>query len=402
VDFRLMLLHDIPVSHSLFAPWTTLPAILLILMIAGYALYLCRRRPLISFCILFFFLNHLIEGSILPLELVYEHRNYIPSMLFFVPVAVLILNLLDYLSYRRSIQLAVAFGITFLFIVEGQAVYMRNETLRSNFTLWTDNVKKTPNLSRPHNNLGDEYFNRGFRLKAFQKFNRALDLNRYSRLQHRAVVEYNLGKFYWSEGEDAKAVIHYKKAISICPGYPSPLHGMAMIEMKKGDVEAAYGRVIEILEDNPWHIESRELSSFTLLKLGRLDESLRESQRALDLNPEKTIPLVIMAGAFQKKGQNSKAIQCWKRFLSKSPQSITAHLALIELYSLTGENRLLTEMVGQLMDIKGDRSLEDVVREGENNKMSIYQPDSEKILKIIRGNLLRQVKDTRPEGIPAS
>ena len=402
VDFRLMLLHDIPISHTLFTPWTTLPAILLISLVVGYALYICRKRPLISFCILFFFLNHLIEGSIFPLELVYEHRNYIPSMLFFVPVAVLMLNLLEYLSYRRSIQLAVAFGVTFLFIVQGQAVYMRNETLKSDFTLWVDNVKKAPNLSRPHNNLGDKYFNSGFRSKAFQEFQIALDLNRYLRLQHRAVVEYNLGRFYWSEGKDNKAIVHYKKALSICPGYPSPLHGIAMIEMKKGDMKAAYDHVIKIIEDNPWHIESRELLSFAMLKLGRLEPALRESQRALDLNPEKTIPLVIMAEAFRKKGENSRAIQYWKKFMTKSPQNITAHLALIELYSMTGEDGLLTETADHLMGIKGGRNLENVVREDENNKLSVYQPDRKRILKIIRKNLLRQVQDTKLEGIPAA
>jgi len=402
VDFRLMLLHDIPISHTLFAPWTTLPAILLILVIAGYALYICRRRPLISFCIFFFFLNHLIEGSILPLELVYEHRNYIPSMLFFVPVAVLMLNLLEYLSYRRSIQLAVAFGITFLFIVQGQAVYMRNESLKSNFSLWTDNVKKAPNLSRTHNNLGDEYFNMGLRSKAFKEFNKALKLDKFMRNQYKAVTVYNLGRFYWSEREDDKAAIHYKKALSICPGYASPLHGMAMIELRRGNVEAAYNHVVKALDDNPDYVESRELLSLVLLKLGRLGPALRESQIALSLNPEKTIPLVIMAEAFRKKGENSRAIQYWKKFMAKSPQNITAHLALIDLYSLSGENSLLTETVDHLMGIKKGRILEDVVREDENNKLSVYQPDRKRILKIIRKNLLRQVQDTKLEGIPAA
>jgi len=402
VDFRLMLLHDIQISHTLFTPWTTIPAILIILLAVGYALHICRRKPLISFCIFFFFLNHLIEGSVIPLELVYEHRNYIPSMLFFVPAAVLMLNLLDYLSYRKSIQFAVALGITFFFVVQGQAVYMRNKTLKSEFTLWMDNVRKAPSLSRPHNNLGDEYFNSGFRLKALREFERALDLNRYLRLQHRAAIEYNLGRFYWSEGEDNNAIVHYNKALSICPGYPSPLHAIAMIEMKKGNVKAAHDRVSKILEGNHWHVESRELLSFTLLKLGRLEQSLNESQKTLDLNPERTFPLVVMAEVFRKKGENSRAIQYWKKFMVKSPQSITAHLALIDLYFLSGKNNLLTETVDHLMGIKGGRSLESIVRKGENNKMLVYQPDREKILKIIRKNLLRQIQDTKAEGIPTA
>ena len=392
-DFRLMLLHDIPISHTLFTPWTTLPAILLILLAVGYALYICRRKPLISFCIFFFFLNHLIEGSVIPLELVYEHRNYIPSMLFFVPTAVLMLNLLDYLSYRKSMQLAVAFGITFLFVVHGQAVYMRNETLKSDFTLWMDNVRKAPNLSRPRNNLGNRYLDKGARLKAFQEFGMALNLNRYMRLQYRADTEYNLGRFYSLEENDNKAIIHYKKALSICPGYLSPLQGIAIIEMKKGNVKAAYEHGTSVLKDNPWNIGSRELLSFALLKLCKLEQALSESQKVLALNPERTIPLVIMAEIFRKKGENSRAIQYWKKIIVKGPQNITAHLALIDLYSLSGKNSLLTETVDHLMGIKSGRSLESVVRKEENNKMSVYQPDREKILRIIRKNLCNRSRE---------
>jgi tetratricopeptide (TPR) repeat protein len=402
VDYRLMLIHDIQISHTLFTPWATLPAILLILLIAGYALYICRRRPLISFGIFFFFLNHLIEGSVIPLELIYEHRNYIPSMLFFVPVAVLTLNLFDYLSYRKSVQLAVAFGITFLFVVQGHGVYLRNETLRSDFTLWSDNVNKAPNLSRAHVNLGKAYIVRGFRSEAFQELNKALKLNKHSNLSNAAISEHNLGQFYLAEGKDALALASYRKSLAICPEFAAPMFGIARIELKKGNAKTAYTFIIRALRSNPAIAELHEFSGLILLKLGRFEESLAESQKTLELNPEKTIPLIIMAEAFRKKGENSRAIQYWKKFMAKSPQNITAHLALIDLYSLSGENSLLTETVDHLMGIKKGRNLEDVVREGENNKMSAYQPDREKILKIIRKNLLRQVQDTKTEGIPAA
>ena len=66
------------------------------------AFLMARRKPLLSFCMLFFFLNHLVEGTVIPLELIYEHRNYIPSMLFFVPVAYGMVRCLDYFSYRKE------------------------------------------------------------------------------------------------------------------------------------------------------------------------------------------------------------------------------------------------------------------------------------------------------------
>ncbi|MBW1692321.1 MAG: hypothetical protein JRJ70_16555, partial [Deltaproteobacteria bacterium] len=95
---RLSLNHDIAISHSLFNPPTTMLAIVLIIGMLFGAIYLSRRYPLISFCVFFFFLNHIPESTILPLELIYEHRNYIPSMLFFVPIAIGLLKAISYFS----------------------------------------------------------------------------------------------------------------------------------------------------------------------------------------------------------------------------------------------------------------------------------------------------------------
>ncbi|QTA81906.1 Uncharacterized protein dnl_42630 [Desulfonema limicola] len=83
VPGRLSIEHDIAVSTSLFQPWTTIPAILTIIFLIGAAVILIKERPVVSFAIFFFFLNHVIESSVIALELVFEHRNYLPSMFLF-------------------------------------------------------------------------------------------------------------------------------------------------------------------------------------------------------------------------------------------------------------------------------------------------------------------------------
>ena len=83
VSSRLALLHDFEFSTGMFSPWTTLPSILIVTGLILLFILLAKKHPLVSFCGIFFFLNHLIEGSIFNLELIYEHRNYLPSMLYF-------------------------------------------------------------------------------------------------------------------------------------------------------------------------------------------------------------------------------------------------------------------------------------------------------------------------------
>lgn len=70
---------DVILSHGLLDPWTTLPSIFIILALIATAFLVRRNYPLIGFGILFFFVGHSMESTIVPLELMYEHRNYLPS-----------------------------------------------------------------------------------------------------------------------------------------------------------------------------------------------------------------------------------------------------------------------------------------------------------------------------------
>jgi tetratricopeptide (TPR) repeat protein len=74
-------------STSLLQPASTLPALLLIGALAALAFILRRRAPFVAGALLFFFAGHLLESTTIPLELYFEHRNYLPAMLLFWPVA---------------------------------------------------------------------------------------------------------------------------------------------------------------------------------------------------------------------------------------------------------------------------------------------------------------------------
>lgn len=78
---------DIPVSRGLLVPWTTLPAMLVVLGAVFAAFRLRGRLPLVSLAVLGFLAGHGLESSFLPLDLAYEHRNYVPAI-FILPVLV--------------------------------------------------------------------------------------------------------------------------------------------------------------------------------------------------------------------------------------------------------------------------------------------------------------------------
>lgn len=69
---------DFPLSRGIFDPWTTAPAVFGIGVLLIIAILTIKRAPVLSFGLLWFFVGQSLESTILPLDMVYEHRNYVP------------------------------------------------------------------------------------------------------------------------------------------------------------------------------------------------------------------------------------------------------------------------------------------------------------------------------------
>ena len=82
---------DIAISRSLFTPATTLPAIAGLLALLTGAVLLRKKYPLFSFGVLFFLVGQSMESSVIALEIVHEHRNYLPMFGILLPVVYYIL-----------------------------------------------------------------------------------------------------------------------------------------------------------------------------------------------------------------------------------------------------------------------------------------------------------------------
>lgn len=66
-------------STGLLSPWTTLTSLTAIVALLASVFVLKRRRPLIALGIALFLGCHALTATILPLELIFEHRNYFAS-----------------------------------------------------------------------------------------------------------------------------------------------------------------------------------------------------------------------------------------------------------------------------------------------------------------------------------
>ncbi len=78
---------EIQASTSIGSPWTTLPALATVAVLIVGAWIFRRRWPVVATAVLFYFVGQSIESSTISLELYFEHRNYLPAMLMFWPLA---------------------------------------------------------------------------------------------------------------------------------------------------------------------------------------------------------------------------------------------------------------------------------------------------------------------------
>ena len=98
---RLNLDYDFPISRTIVDPLTTLFSILIVAGLIGYSVWIAKKRPVLSFFILWYFGNLVIESSIFPLEMVYEHRLYLPAVGPFVLFSLMAITGIERIKSRK-------------------------------------------------------------------------------------------------------------------------------------------------------------------------------------------------------------------------------------------------------------------------------------------------------------
>jgi tetratricopeptide (TPR) repeat protein len=375
---RMTLLHDPAISHTLFHPWTTLPAILVIIGAVILALRFSFKKPLWSFCIIFFFLNHIVEGSFIALELIYEHRNYIPSMFFFIPVSIAMLQVVNYFSYNNSLKYTFVFSFSCLLAMLGHTVYERNQIMQTEIGLWLDNVKKSPNLSRVQNNIGEYFWNKGFLEKSCVFFSTAHHLNHEMNSAQYGVICCNLGNCYFTVAKQFdKAQLLYEKALKLYRGYPQAYGGLALIYLKKGDPLQAKRLFTTALKSEPENPAFLHGLALTYFMEKEYDQCISLAKRAL-LHKEDDEPALILLGqSYFIKGNLEQSTKYWQALNRIHPKRIMPFLALLEIYIIGKDADKVTMYLDRLKKIAAGRSIEElmVAAGNENPNFPVYMPN---------------------------
>ena len=312
---RLNIDYDFPLSTSLGTPAVNFLAITAIGFLLLAALYRPSHHRLISFSILWFLGNLIIESTFICLALIFEHRTYLPSIF----PALLCTILLTKLTPR---PLAVI--IFCLFIVTGGLwTYQRNNAWKDPFTLWRDCAAKSPRRARPANGVGVAYQLRQQPEKAMAWFNKAIDLDP---TYHEAYS--NIAVIFIENGRPADALPHLYRAISLNPESYEAFNvlGSAMHRLNRLDEAVAYHR--KSLTIFPDYETAHNNLGAVLAEKGDIAGAVRHLRQALRINPAYPEPYNNLGLAMMRQGRLSEAIGYYRQALSLNPDYTTAHFNL--------------------------------------------------------------------------
>lgn len=238
---RLNLDHHFSLSTGLFSPVSTIISVAIILLLFVAALFSAKKYRLISFCLLWFLGNLVIESSVIGLELIFEHRNYLPSMLL------ILLALIISLPILKQQWLKIAF-LSFIVLLFSYWTFERNRVWNDRVSLWGDSAAKSPAKARPHNNLGVALKDHGRLDEAVAQFQKTILLE-----PKFAEAYNNLGNTYLLQGKQNEAITNFKMSLNISPDSPNVHVNLGNALVKRWELEEAllhYGEALRLQPDN--------------------------------------------------------------------------------------------------------------------------------------------------------
>ena len=320
---RLCLIHEIEPSHSLVAPITTLWSLIAIVTALAAAVAFARRQPLASFGVLWFFLHLSVESSILPLEMVYEHRTYLPLVGVVLAVAHGVVGWSGRTRGRKHVALA---GSAIVIAALAGGTLARNAVWMTPVSLWSDALAKNPNSARAHTNLGSA-FAMADRLDEAEREHRlaiAIDPG-FTRAQA------SLAQVLLKQRRPGEAIAMYEIVLRASPGDLAALNGLGAAHVSLGRSDRALEFFEAALKLAPNHPPTIENYALTLLGVKRYEEAEALLRRATRLVSENADAHVHLGQALEGQGRRDLALQQYREAVRLDPDHADAHKHLQRL-----------------------------------------------------------------------
>ncbi len=341
--------HEIIPSVSLFGVKEMASlALILGLLYLGY--YMFNKNRLVSFGIFWFFITLSVESTVIPItDYMFEHRVYLPSFGFFIALIAALFYLPDFGIGKRRMPAAILL-LMLLTIPYGVAAYMRNSVWKTELSLWTDSIKKSPNKCRPYYNRGtvllnenkygkalndlnraieidptyaEAYSNRGFIFSKQGEYDKAVnDFNKVIQLRSGFLnVYFNRGTALMNEGKYTEAISDFTKAIQLKPGDAHAYNNRGFVFSQTGEYAKAINDFNKALALNPTYSKAYSARGYVFARLDKLDNALTDFTKAIEFDATNSEAYKNRGIYFMNDKQHEKAINDFNKAIQLNPDN---------------------------------------------------------------------------------
>lgn len=323
---RLVFDYNFGTSTSLFHPITTFYAFTTLVSLIISAILTSKKERLISFCIICFFLTLAVESSIICLDMVYEHRTYLPSI-FIILLLIITISKVIKNSFVIVCLLIIALPLA-------SWTYERNQTWQDPLVFWSDSVRKNPNKPRSLNNLGNAYYYKNNYKEAIKSYKKALDITPdYLPTLKNISIAYD-------KLEDHRNTEKYCRiALDYAPNFVDVLNILALTLYKQDRAAESDQLLKKAIQINPDYAMTNKNYGYLLLRDNKPDQALKYLKKASLFRKQDIVLLLNLGEAYVRTEQFSQAIKTYKNVLKKNNNTASAHYNLARILSATGKEK---------------------------------------------------------------
>lgn len=269
--FELSAFYPYPELNNGFLPWIYYASSVALLALFGL---LWRQRRNIYFIVgaLFYLFSISLVIQLIPVGNQLTTDRYI-----YLPMLGLLLIVYSFIQSTQVQKLLPFFALWALLLLIGS--HQRTKMWANDQLIWEDVIDKHPKVAQAYNNLGSYLLQKGQTQKAFEHFNKAVQLKPYY-----ADALSNRGNLYSQLGKSQQALSDFNKAIELRP-HADAYFNRANEYVRLGKLKQAIidYRSSATLKASP---DTYTNWAYALLQLKQTTQAKDKLQKALKLNPQ--------------------------------------------------------------------------------------------------------------------
>lgn len=344
------------------------------------AFKLRRNYPLLCFGILWFFVTHLVESSIIVIKhVIFEHRMYLPMAGLSI-VASAILHV-----FIRNDKKRMIIGSLIIAIL-GVLTFQRNFVWRDEFTLWEDNLKKTPQKARSYISLGIAHIRADQWDQALPYLNKALTLNPKAEKAYN-----NRGLVYARRGQFELALKDYDKALELGGEKEVTYSNRGNLYQTMGQTQLALADFTAAIRDNPSYYQAYVNRGVLYGQHQEYDHALADFNQAIELHPDSPEAYNNRGIVFQEKMLYLESEFDFTRALAINPDYVEA------LYNRANTYKLSKQFESALRDYQKVLQLRPEYADVYNNRGILYRQIGQNKLAELDFNQALKISPGNPE-----